>query len=262
MAWEGQTSSGTEVMHYARKTKHAKHFSQVKLPKLPKTTDPFLYQAAKGVLQIIVTYNSSDIEALRSTDDGAKWKKMNTKKLDDPALKTQGIYLYSTDLATAPGGPIGYFEDDGVAGGKIYQLNENLTKITPVGSDTNGIIGLQLARSWHHTLFQLGVSNSAPSDPSKLQFQAGKHTGSIAFPKCANSSLHDNLAAGKTVAVVAETGCGHVWTRTISPAGKVGALKTIGQAAGTAASPDSFAWVGVGAGLPRSLHRRVLPTRW
>jgi hypothetical protein len=56
------------------------------------------------------------------------------------------------------------------------------------------------------------------------------------------------MAVGRSLAVVAFAGCGHVWTRTITPSGAVGALVSIGSGPTADASgngTNGSAWVGL-----------------
>jgi hypothetical protein len=185
------------------------------------------------VLDLVTTYNSSSLFAFQSTNDGASWKVLDTTALNT-AIKNAGWYIYSDELFNAPGGPIVYAGSDGQQG-PIVQLNDALTTATQIGTDVGALEAHQLARAKSGALFITGYS----STPNVVPFQAGAHTGTVTFPSCAIQSDVGNLAAGSSNAVVVETGCGHVWARSISATGVVGSLKTLGRVQISAASTFS-----------------------
>ena len=239
--------TGTNV-RYAREPAGAKHFTQVKLPGLPSTIDkPFIFEPSHGVLEIIVTVNSTfDLQAWRSTNDGASWKAVPTTPLE--TWEADGFTLQAAAFFPAPGGPL-TFSGSGGATGAVVQVNPAISKATTLGTNTNAITIEGLALSGQGTLFQLGAP--AVATASVFPFQAGTHTGELEFPCGSTNSFTGTsykLAAGHSLAVAAFAGCGHIWTRSIAPSGTVGPLVKIATGPGVSSSgqgANGAAWVGL-----------------
>jgi hypothetical protein len=224
VAWYDENSSYTvETLRYARKTAKAKKFTIISIPGAPNgvTSAPYIYQPSAGVLRMIANVEFT-IYAWQSTNDGVTWTEMNTSALS--ALSSGSLYL-SSALSDAPGGPIEYAGDDG-AGGPIVQLNSTLTGVTTIGTGFNGIVTNGVARAGDGTVFALGVSGSG-SGPS-FAYTAGAKTGTISFPCSELGAGQPEITGAAHGAVVVAAGCGRAWERTISSAGALGALKTLG----------------------------------
>jgi hypothetical protein len=226
-------------VRYARKPKGAKSFSQVELKGVFDPETPLLYQISPGVLQILVDGSASSggqegTFAWRSTDDGKSWTVINGSALSTADLHNQGIYIYEQSMVVAPGGPITYAGSDG-SSGPIVQVKNDLSGYTMIGTIDASLANgrTQLARSTSGAIFVATLGTTA----SSVAYQAGSKVGQISFPSCTSPDISFSLAAGRSGAVLAATDCGRSWVRTISPAGKLGKLVTLGNA------PADSAWV-------------------
>jgi hypothetical protein len=237
VVWSAATPSNLFTLRYARKPAGAKHFTEVALPNVPDVDDtPFIYEASAGVLRIIDDVTGT-VYAWQSTNDGVSWASMDTSGLNSPTLRANGIFILSQELVDAPGGPIAYAGSNGETG-PVVQLNGGLTGVTTIATTTQALSGDKVARAADGTTFIIG----APTTPPEIPFQAGSVAGQLAFPPCTTATDNPTLVAGRSVAVVALAGCGHVWTRTITAAGAVGPVVTIGASpipagAGTVGQP-------------------------
>jgi hypothetical protein len=242
------THDDIPTVRYAREPAGAKHFTQVKLPGMPSTNGkPFIFEPSHGVLEVIVTVNGTeDLQAWRSTNDGASWKALPTTPLE--TWEADGFTLQASYLFPAPGGPLTFSGSTG-ATGAVVQLDPAISKATTLGTNTNAITIEGLARSGQGTVFQLGAP--AVTTTTVFPFQAGTHTGELEFPCGSTTSFGGTsykLAAGHSLAVAAFAGCGHIWTRTIAPSGTVGALVNIAAGPGANTSGEGTngtAWVGL-----------------
>ncbi len=250
--WKGVR--GTHfLVDYARKTVKAKSFSHVALPDAENAAasndSPVIWAPSRGVLEIFDGDFDSGFDAWRSTDDGKSWKSMNTSALN--ALDPQGVYVSSSGMFPAPGGPLFFAGTDGDTTAPIAQLKADLSGITKVATIPIAVSSPEMAKALDGTPYLFGTVGSV------MTYQAGTHTGSVTFP-CASGfgsmpggATHETLAAGRSIAVVAFAGCGHVWIRTITPTGVLGPLTKIGtgpkpvSSSGTVSSPGS--WVAVSA---------------
>ena len=247
--WTGTEGGGYPIVRYAREPAGAKKFTQVALPGLASTQgNPYIYQPSPGVLEVVVSLNGTfDLAAWTSSNDGVSWTPVPTTAQE--AWGANGLYLQSQALFSAPGGPLDYAGSDG-ATGPIVQLNSSLSQATTVATDINGLAVEGLGRSADGTVFALGAPDTTAPTPS-FPFQAGANTGTLTFPCTAAAAVAQTayrLAVGRSVAVVAFAGCGHVWTRTISTAGTVGPLVAIGSGPGANSSgsgTNGTAWVGL-----------------
>jgi hypothetical protein len=252
--WQG-TSGSHYVAKYARKTAKASSFTQVALPDgatpAASNNNPFIFQLSSGVLEIFVGNFDSGFAAWRSTNDGASWTTMDTTALN--AFSPQGIYLASSGMAQAPGGPVLYAGNDGDPAAEIVQMKSDFSGVTQIATNTAGFDYPELARALDGTLYMVGGAGSSDA----ITYQVGSATGTVTFPCATGYGLTPNadngtetLAAGRSVAIVAFAGCKHVWTRTITPGGVVGPLTTIGSSPRIATSGVAFTgspWVAVSA---------------
>ena len=249
--WTATVSGGYPTVRYAREPAGAKHFTTVALPGMPYTLgNPFIYEPSPGTLEVVVTVDGPEnLDAWTSTNDGASWTNLPSTPLE--TWSADGLYLQADTLYPSPGGPLAYAGSDGDTG-PIVQLNSSLSQATTVATDINGIIVRGLGRTATGTVFVLGTPADASSPtPVVLPYQAGTNTGQLTFPCAEGSSPAGTsyaMAVGRSLAVVAFAGCGHVWTRTISAGGTVGALVSIGSAPAAYASGEGTngsAWVGL-----------------
>jgi hypothetical protein len=218
---------------YARKAKGAKHFTQVKLTGIFDPQNPLIYQVSPGVLQILVNGFASSAAgasegafAWRSANDGKTWTVIDGTDLSSATLHGENIYINEQAMIAAPGGPIVYAGPDGVTG-PIVQIKNDLSGYTTIAPLKVDILKNLLARSSAGTVFILG----AGSTDASMTYQAGNNTGQMTVPSCAAGVVDvTKLAAGRSVAVVAMSGCGHTWARTISPSGTLGKLVNLGPA--------------------------------
>jgi hypothetical protein len=236
MVWTslgGQAPGGGRftTTRYARKPKGAKRFSQVTLPAgIYDAQDPLLYQVSPGVLRILVTGEASKegpgggTYAWGSSNDGKSWTVMNTSALNDPTLRTDGTYINESNMTVVPGGPVTATGADGT--GPAIQLDSDVDGWKTIATVSEAMEGLpRFARSLSGTLYMTSYGPTA----GKLPFQIGSNTnGQMSVPNCTSGFTEVRLAAGRSVGVVAMSGCGHVWVRSISPAGKVGRLIRLG----------------------------------
>jgi hypothetical protein len=253
--YTGSENGGLAITRYAREPAGAKHFTQVALPGMPSTDGAFIYAPSPGTLEVIVTVNGPlDLAAWTSTNDGVSWTEVPTTAQEK--WSANGLYLQASALFDAPGGPLDYAGNDGDTG-SIVQLNSSLSQATAVGSNiVPGIIVTRLGRSSDGTVFLLGAptNDQQTAAPTTLPFQAGTSTGMVTFPCGGTSAVagtDDTMAVGRSLAVVTFAGCGHVWTRTITAAGAVGPLETIGTSPGSSTGAlggrNGIAWVGLTA---------------
>ena len=248
--WTSTENGGYPIVRYARERAGAKRFTQVALPNMPSTQgNPFIYEPASGVLEVVVTVNGSvDLDAWTSPNDGVSWTHLPSTPLEK--WEADGLVLQASQFFPGPGGPLEYAGSTG-ATGPIVQLNSSLSQATTIGTDINGIIVEGLGRSADGTVFVLGAPSDSSAAPGTLPFQAGTHTGELTFP-CAGTAAAGgtsySMAVGRALAVVAFAGCGHVWTRTITAAGAVGSLVASGSGPVLNASgqgTNGSAWVRV-----------------
>jgi hypothetical protein len=235
VAWTSANSSGQTMIDYAREPKGSTHFTKVKLPRIANVDYPFLYEASPGVLQIIATQESGDFaqDAWRSTNDGKSWKIMNTDALKDTSLRSHGIFLQSQYLTLTAGGPAEYTGDNGDPSGVAVQFNSSLTRVTTIATNTQSLNFPQVGRTATGATYLMDTpSNSFTTDV----FTVGTHVGHLSFPSCATAPGRPQLAVGHSGAVVAFSGCGHTYARTISTAGKVGKLVKVGPSLTTPGS--------------------------
>jgi hypothetical protein len=221
--WEDAAEGTPTHLHYARKTAGAKTFTTVALPDTPQGTDEtFIYETPTGELRVISDVTQT-MYAWRSTDDGASWTSVDVSGLN--AQRAMGVYVYTAALVDAPGGPIQYAGSDG-SNGPVIQLNPNLDGVTTLTSATQSESVATVGRSSDGTVFILGYPTSAG-----LPFEVGAAHGAITFPACPDATQPGNpvMAAGKSIAVVADSGCGHIWTRTLGADGSVGPVVTLGS---------------------------------
>jgi hypothetical protein len=243
------------VVDYARKTAKAKAFTHVKLPDTAAaekvgSDKPAIFQTSSGALEIFIGDFGGGFYAWRSTNDGVSWKTLSTRALApfevNGTAEAKGLYLASSAMASAPGGPIVYAGNNGDPAAEIVQLKSDLSGVTQIGTNSAGLGSPELARALNGTTYLLGQAST-----TALTYQAGTHSGTITFP-CATGygsqvsagNGSQTLAAGRSVAVAAFSGCKHVWVRTISPSGAVGPLTTIGAAPPSTAN---VSWVAVAA---------------
>jgi hypothetical protein len=235
MVWSG--TSGRDkfgdylpAVKYARKPVGAKKFTQVKLPHLPDPQEPFIFQPSPGVLVILAQSPDGgfNVGGWRSTNDGKTWKIADTSALNSSTLRSKYVGILTEGLVDASGGPILYTSDT-VDGADVLQISNDLTKVTAtaVSSQAQAIAPRWIARSASGATFLV----AAGSTYSTVLFDVGSHSGQAKFPSCA--PIHEpanslSLAAGASSAVIAEAGCGHVWARTVTAAGKVGPLVKLG----------------------------------
>jgi hypothetical protein len=238
MVW-GSLSSQTDsygdhyyAVRYARKPKGAKHFTQVALTGIFDPQNPLIYQVSPGVLEILVNGFASSASgaaegafAWRSANDGKTWTVINGTDLNTATLRSENVYIYEQNMVAAPGGPIVYAGPDGTTG-SIVQIKNDLSGYTTLVPLKVPIVRNSLARSSAGTVFVLGDN----STPTAMPYQAGNTTGSMPLPTCADGLNQIKLMAGRSVAVVAMSGCGHTWVRTISPSGTLGKLVNLGAA--------------------------------
>jgi hypothetical protein len=237
-------STGYTLVRYAREPKGAKRFTQVALPKVADDANPFIYEAAPGVLQIIVTQNSGEFAQIgfRSTNDGKSWKTMNTAALNDPSLRASGVYLNSAYLVETSGGPAEYAGDDGDPAGQVVQFNENLTKVTTIATNPQSLNFPHVGRTASGVTFLMDTPfNTETTDV----FTVGSHSGQVVFPACASTENRPVLAVGHSNAVAVYSGCGRVYARSISTSGKVGKLIRLGSSPARAAGVAGTATVSV-----------------
>ncbi len=233
--WNAEVAGGYTTLRYARKPAGATRFTQVSLPDVPDLAgdEPFIYEPSPGVLEIIQDVTLK-VYAWRSTDDGASWASIDTTALN--ALYSQGIYIDSSFLTDAPGGPIAFAGSDG-SDGAVVQLSSDLSGVATLATNPDGLFGLQVARSGDGATFLLGSSNTTKA---VLPFEVGTVTGQVQFP-CSGygaGGLDSHaLAAARSVAVVGYEGCGHYWTATITDGGAVGSLVSLG------ATPKNGGWI-------------------
>lgn len=214
------------TVRYARKPAGAKKFTQVTLPGVVTDDSYLLFQPSAGVLEMLVQSGANAVNAIRSTNDGVSWSKMNTTALNDASLHTQGIYIEVPSIVAGPSGPIEFTGETAGGATEVIQINPALTKVTAVGVDKLGTGGSALiGRTPGGTSFELERGMT-----STVAFQAGSHTGHLTFPSCVDAT-NPSLAVGRAAAVVTEAGCGHVWATSISTGGKVSHRVTIGASA-------------------------------
>jgi hypothetical protein len=253
VVWTANNSSGYQYTHYARKAPGAKRFTEVSLPGMPSTSGaPFIWSPSNGALEVIVTVNGPiTLAAWRSSDDGASWTKLPATPLT-ASWGAGGLYLLSSQMFQSPGGPLDYAGSTGYTG-PIVQLNADLTAAPTVATATSGLNIQQLGANAGGTVFMLGAAADSYTAPGTLPFQAGASTGQVTFPcggTAAVAGTSSAMAVGRSSAVVAFAGCGHVWARTVSPAGAVGPLVSLGGSPGANANGfgrNGTAWVGVSA---------------
>ena len=253
--WTGKDAGGYAYARYSRRPAGAKRFTQVDLPGMPSTSGAFIYAPSPGALEIIVSLNGPlDVAAWGSSDDGVTWARLPTTPQEK--WSANGLYLAAASMFDAPGGPLDYAGNDGDTG-PIVQLDSALSQATPLGKNlVPGVVIRHLGQNAAGTVFALGAApgTSGTATSTALPFQAGTVTGSVTFP-CGGASSHagtdETMAVGRSVAVVAFSGCGHVWEQTISAAGAVGPLTTIGVAPGESTGAlggrNGISWVGVTA---------------
>jgi hypothetical protein len=215
------------------------------------TASPFIFEPSSGVLEIFVGDFDSGFAAWRSTDDGASWTTMDTTALN--ALDPAGIYIVSSGMTQAPGGPIIYAGDDGDPTAEIVQLKSDLSGVKQIATNTAAFNYPELARALDGTTYMVGGAGSSDA----ITYQVGSASGTVSFPCTIGYGLTpeaengtQTVAAGRSLAIVAFAGCGHVWTRTITPGGVVGPLTTIGSSprpAASGANPIGQPWVAVSA---------------
>jgi hypothetical protein len=218
----------------ARKSKGAKKFTPEKLPGEATNDNPFLFQPSAGVLELLVTGNGGldPIEAWKSTDDGVKWTAMDTDYLNNASWRANSIYLHTSDLSDAPGGPILNAGNDGDPAAPIMQINPSLTKVTKVAEDTQTMYQQIFGQTPSGVTFQVGrdAANDPTSYPYEVDPPAGAtHTGVATFPSCkTGESSNLSFAVGTSFGVMTQSSCGRVYARTISTSGALGKLTTIG----------------------------------
>ena len=254
--WTSTDSARLAYSRYSRKPAGAKSFTQVDLPGMPSTSGGFLYAPSPGALEAIVTVNGPlSLAGWTSSNDGASWTQMPTT----PQMQkwgANGLYLQAPGMFDAPGGPLEYAGSDGDTG-PIVQLDPAISQPTPVGKNlVPGVILQHIGQNAAGTVFTLGASggDNGTATSAVFPFQAGAVTGSVTFPcggAAALAGTDETLAVGKSAAVVAFAGCGHVWAQTISAAGAVGPLTTIGSSPGASTGAlggrNGAAWVDVSA---------------
>jgi hypothetical protein len=235
----GQDTYGDPIptVMYARKPAGAKAFTRVTLPHVVGDDSYLLFQPSPGVLELLVQAGSNAISAIRSTNDGVSWSTMNAAALNNPNLDNQSIYLEVGSMVAAPQGPIEFTGANAHGATEIIQINPALTTLTPVAADQLSITGPSIGRTPGGATFEV-----ARYTPSTVPFQVGSHTGQLTFPTCTDAT-DPSLAVGHSVAVVAETGCGHVWATTISTTGKVGHRETLGVSASQSSGLAGTPWV-------------------
>ena len=254
--WTNTDAAGLAYTRYSRKPAGAKSFTQVDLPGMPSTSGGFLYAPSPGALEVIVTVNGPlSLAAWTSSNDGASWTQLPTT----PQMAKRGangLYLQAPGMFEAPGGPLDYAGSDGETG-PIVQLDPAISQPTPVGTNlVSGVILQHIGQNAAGTVFTLGASggDNGTATSAVFPFQAGTVTGSVTFPcggAAAVAGTDHTMAVGKSAAVVAFAGCGHIWAQTINAAGAVGPLTTIGTSPGASTGAlggrNGEAWVGVTA---------------
>ncbi len=254
--WTSTDAAGLAYTRYSRKPAGAKSFTQVDLPGMPSTSGAFLYAPSPGALEVIVTVNGPlSLAAWTSSDDGASWTQLPTT----PQMQkwgANGFYLQASGMFDAPGGPLDYAGSNGDTG-PIVQLDPTITVPTPVGKNVaSGVVLQDIGQNAAGTVFGLGApaADNGTATSTPFPFQAGTVTGSVTFPcggKAVLAGTDAAMAVGKSVAVVAFAGCGHVWEQTISAAGAVGPLTTIGtspgMSSGVLTGRNGEAWIGLTA---------------
>jgi hypothetical protein len=241
----------TNQVDYARRPRGAKKFKLVRLPKMANQSDgaPYIYQESPGTLVVIVGFGTQ-LYAARSTNDGVSWSTLSTTALEN--LYSGGTYISSDELQPGPGGPVEYAGDDG-AQGPIVRLAGNLSGVTDLGTALGNIIIQHTTAASDGTPFEIGVSASTDLAPGDILYQAGaSHTGDLSFP-CKTSAdlsgVDSAIAPEGKGAVVAFTGCGGVWTRTISAGGGLGKIVRVGSGPtdNSEYSATGVSWVGLAA---------------
>jgi hypothetical protein len=221
------------AVKYARKPAGSKTFTQVTLPHIFDPDEPFLFQPSAGVLVILAQGGTGDdVVGWRSTNDGKSWQIADTSALNASTLASKyQVYIQSDVLVAAPGGPILYASGT-TDGADVVQVSNDLNKvtITPVSTKAQAISPRWLARAASGATFLVAEGSTY----STVLFAVGSHDGQAKFPTCApthSPATSLSVAAGASSAVIAEAGCGRVWLRDVTAAGKVGPLVTLGAGA-------------------------------
>jgi hypothetical protein len=243
--------SDTNQVEYARRPKGAKKFKLVRLPKMANQDDnaPYIYQESPGTLVVIVGFGTQ-LYAARSTNDGVSWSTLSTAALE--GLYNDGTIISSDQLGQSPDGPVEYAGDNG-AQGPIVRLDGNLSSVTNLGTALGNINFQHTTAAADGTAFEIGVSASAEMAPGDILYQAGASaTGDLSFP-CKTSAdlsgVDSAIAPEGKGAIVAFTGCGGVWTRTISASGGLGKIVRVGSGPtdNSEYSSTGVSWVGLAA---------------